>query len=89
MIGEDPVPVFELADSEPVSTHGRGVCQDCERNCSKCFDTEKVVRKYRRPLLPASRRLALCSLKTDTCIRWVACRQAFGNQLNSEIGSQF
>ncbi len=35
------MPAFELDDSEPVSTHGRGVCRDCERNCSHCFDIEK------------------------------------------------
>lgn len=46
MIVEDPIPAFELDDSEPASTHGRGVCQDCERNCSNCFDIEKVVMKY-------------------------------------------
>lgn len=45
MIVEDPIPAFELDDSEATSTHGSGVCQDCERNCSDCFDIEKVVRK--------------------------------------------
>ena len=43
MIVEDPVPAFELDDSEPTSTHDRGVCQDCEM---KCFDIEKVVKEY-------------------------------------------